>query len=38
VNAKSQKIDIVAQRRGLANPNTVYSDAMTVYLAAPQVQ
>lgn len=38
VNAKSQKIDIVAQRRGLSNPNTMYSDAMTVYLAAPQVQ
>jgi prepilin-type N-terminal cleavage/methylation domain-containing protein len=38
VNAKSQKIAIVAQRRGLANTATMFSDTLTVYLAAPQVQ
>jgi prepilin-type N-terminal cleavage/methylation domain-containing protein len=38
INAKSQKIAIVAQRRGLSNTSTVYSDTVTVYLAAPQVQ
>ena len=38
VNANSQKIAIVAQRRGLANTTTIYSDTLTVYLANPQVQ
>jgi prepilin-type N-terminal cleavage/methylation domain-containing protein len=38
VNANSQKIAIVAQRRGLANTSTMYSDTLTVYLANPQVQ
>jgi prepilin-type N-terminal cleavage/methylation domain-containing protein len=38
VNPKSQKVAIIAQRRGLANTSTVYPDTVTLYLAAPQVQ
>jgi prepilin-type N-terminal cleavage/methylation domain-containing protein len=38
VNAKSQKIALVAQRRGLANTSTMYADTITVYLADPKVQ
>ena len=38
VNAKSQKIALIAQRRGLANTSTVYADTITVYLADPKVQ
>lgn len=38
VNANSQKVAIIAQRRGLANTSKVFSDTVTLYLAAPQVQ
>jgi prepilin-type N-terminal cleavage/methylation domain-containing protein len=38
LNAKSQKLNIVAQRRGLANAAVIYSDTVTVYLADPKVQ
>jgi prepilin-type N-terminal cleavage/methylation domain-containing protein len=38
VNTKSQKIAVVAQRRGLANTSTIYSDTITLYLADPKVQ
>ena len=38
VNTKSQKISLVAQRRGLANANTTYADTLTLYLADPKVQ
>jgi prepilin-type N-terminal cleavage/methylation domain-containing protein len=38
VNAKSQTVSIVAQRRGLANPNTMFADTVTLYLADPKVQ
>jgi prepilin-type N-terminal cleavage/methylation domain-containing protein len=34
----SQKLDVILQRRGLANTATVYSDTVTVYLASNQVQ
>jgi prepilin-type N-terminal cleavage/methylation domain-containing protein len=38
VNAKSQKLNIVVQRRGLANAATIYSDTVTLYLADIKVQ
>lgn len=38
VNAKSQQIALVAQRRGLANPSIMYADTVTLYLADPKVQ
>ena len=38
VNAKSQKLAVIAQRRGLANPATMYADTITVYLADPRIQ
>lgn len=38
VNAKSQTVSIVAQRRGLANASTMYADTVTLYLADPKVQ
>jgi prepilin-type N-terminal cleavage/methylation domain-containing protein len=38
VNAKSQKIALIAQRRGLANTSTIYADTITLYLADPKVQ
>jgi prepilin-type N-terminal cleavage/methylation domain-containing protein len=38
VNTKSQAVSIVAQRRGLANPSTMYADTVTLYLADPRVQ
>jgi prepilin-type N-terminal cleavage/methylation domain-containing protein len=38
VNAKSQKIALIAQRRGLANTATIYADTITLYLADPKVQ
>ena len=38
VNANSQKLAIVAQRRGLAATDSVYADTVTVYLANQQVQ
>lgn len=38
VNAKSQSVSIVAQRRGLANASIMYADTVTLYLADPKVQ
>ncbi|HJQ10567.1 MAG TPA: prepilin-type N-terminal cleavage/methylation domain-containing protein [Gemmatimonadaceae bacterium] len=38
VNAKSQKVTIVAQRRGQANTSLIYSDTVTLYLADIKVQ
>ena len=38
VNAKSQKLAVIAQRRGLVNTNTMYADTITVYLADPKIQ
>jgi prepilin-type N-terminal cleavage/methylation domain-containing protein len=38
VNAGSQKVDIVVQRRGQANTTLVYRDTVTVFLAKSQMQ
>lgn len=38
VNAKSQIVALIAQRRGLANTSVIYSDTLTLYLADPKVQ
>lgn len=38
LNPKSQQVTIVAQRRGLANTGTIYSDTVTLYLADIKVQ
>lgn len=38
VNPKSQKVEIIAQRRGLANASVIYSDTLTLYLADIKVQ
>jgi prepilin-type N-terminal cleavage/methylation domain-containing protein len=38
VNAKSQQLALIAQRRGLVNTSTMYADTITVYLADPKVQ
>ena len=38
LNAKSQLVTVVAQRRGQANPNYIYSDTVTLYLASTKVQ
>jgi prepilin-type N-terminal cleavage/methylation domain-containing protein len=38
VNAKSQAVSIVAERRGLANASRMYADTVTLYLADPKVQ
>jgi prepilin-type N-terminal cleavage/methylation domain-containing protein len=38
VNAKSQQLALIAQRRGLVNTGTMYADTITVYLADPNVQ
>jgi prepilin-type N-terminal cleavage/methylation domain-containing protein len=38
VNAKSQQLALIAQRRGLVNTSTMYADTITVYLADPNVQ
>jgi prepilin-type N-terminal cleavage/methylation domain-containing protein len=38
INAKSQKVALVAQRRGLANPSLVMADTVTLFLADPAVQ
>jgi len=38
LSANSQKVLIVAQRRGQANTSTVYSDTVAIYLAKQQVQ
>ena len=38
LNPKSQKVTIVAQRRGQANTSLIYSDTVTLYLADIKVQ
>lgn len=38
VNASSQKVDIIVQRRGQARQTTVYQDTVTLYLAKNQLQ
>lgn len=38
LNPKSQKVEIIAQRRGLANASVIYSDTLTLYLADIKVQ
>ena len=38
LNPKSQRVSIVAQRRGQANTSLVYSDTVTLYLADIKVQ
>ena len=38
VNPKSQKLNIVVQRRGLANTAMMFSDTVTLYLADVKVQ
>ncbi|HJQ10520.1 MAG TPA: prepilin-type N-terminal cleavage/methylation domain-containing protein [Gemmatimonadaceae bacterium] len=38
LNAKSQKVTLVAQRRGQANTSMIYSDTVTLYLADIKVQ
>jgi prepilin-type N-terminal cleavage/methylation domain-containing protein len=38
VNTKSQKLALIAQRRGLVNTSTMYADTITVYLADPRIQ
>lgn len=38
VTPKSQKLALIAQRRGLVNTSTMYADTITVYLADPKVQ
>jgi prepilin-type N-terminal cleavage/methylation domain-containing protein len=38
LNAKSQLVTLVAKRRGQANPNYIYSDTVTLYLADTKVQ
>jgi prepilin-type N-terminal cleavage/methylation domain-containing protein len=34
----SQRVDIIVQRRGLANVNAIYQDTVTLYLAKNQLQ
>lgn len=38
LNPKSQKVVVIAQRRGLENTTLIYSDTVTIYLADPRVQ
>jgi prepilin-type N-terminal cleavage/methylation domain-containing protein len=38
INAGSQKIDIVVQRRGQANTALLYSDTVTVFVSKNQIQ
>jgi uncharacterized protein (TIGR02598 family) len=38
INPKSQKVAIVAQRRGQANTSVIYADTVTLYLADTNVQ
>ncbi|HEX6627438.1 MAG TPA: prepilin-type N-terminal cleavage/methylation domain-containing protein [Gemmatimonadaceae bacterium] len=38
LNPKSQKVEIIAQRRGLANASVIYADTLTLYLADIKVQ
>jgi len=35
VTAKSRQIEMVVQRRGMANTGTIYSDTVRLYLAKP---
>ena len=35
VSAKSRQIEMVVQRRGMANTGTIYSDTVRLYLAKP---
>lgn len=38
VNAKSQKVQLIAQRRGQANTSIMYPDTVTLYVADIKVQ
>ncbi len=38
INVKSQKIEIVVQRRGQANATMIYPDTVTLYLSDTRVQ
>jgi len=38
INAKSQRVSLVVQRRGQANTSYVYSDTVTLYLSNAKVQ
>lgn len=38
INAKSQRVSLVVQRRGQANTSYVYSDTVTLYLSNVKVQ
>ena len=38
LSAKSQKLAVIAQRRGLVNTGIMYADTITVYLADPKIQ
>jgi prepilin-type N-terminal cleavage/methylation domain-containing protein len=38
INAKSQKVAIVVQRRGQANTSVIYPDTVTLYLSDIKVQ
>ncbi len=38
VNVKSQKVEIVVQRRGQANATMIYPDTVTLYLSDTRVQ
>jgi prepilin-type N-terminal cleavage/methylation domain-containing protein len=38
VNASSQKVDLLVQRRGQASQTTVYQDTVTLYVAKSQLQ
>jgi prepilin-type N-terminal cleavage/methylation domain-containing protein len=38
VNAGSQKLDLIVQRRGQASVTTVYQDTVTLFLAKNEVQ
>jgi Tfp pilus assembly protein PilV len=35
VSAKSRQIEMIVQRRGMANSGTIYSDTVRLYLAKP---
>jgi prepilin-type N-terminal cleavage/methylation domain-containing protein len=38
INAKSQRVSVVVQRRGQANTSYIYSDTVTLYLSNVKVQ
>ena len=38
INAKSQRVSVVVQRRGQANTSYMYSDTVTLYLSNVKVQ